>query len=203
MKYLIPLLFILASCNQATIRPTVDESGSTTKQAINTSGEKLFENGFLKYCDSLKFDTLKYALLKSFSIYDEATNRFATIDAEELAEFSFDFFMPQLNKILRKRGIEIEVNPSIDYQQSHEIVLDGEKIKLYTDEELNNYNYWDAAPRNFFRKLNEHLLIKGSKEKFYLLYSGNDLSVLLLEASQFEIIKEKYKDDVNEIPYLP
>jgi hypothetical protein len=36
-----------------------------------------------------------------------------------------------------------------------------------------------------------------------LLYGGNDLGALLLDEKQFEIIKERYKENIGDIPYLP
>ena len=65
---------------------------------------ELIENGFLKYADSSKVDSLEIQLTNSFDIYDDDNFKIAHIDAEELAEFSFDFFLPTLNKILAKRN---------------------------------------------------------------------------------------------------
>ena len=65
---------------------------------------ELIDQGFLKYADSTKFDSLKTQLSNSFDIYEDENFKIAHIDAEELAEFSFDFFLPSLNKILLRVG---------------------------------------------------------------------------------------------------
>jgi len=134
---------------------------------------------------------------------DEDNFKIVHIDAEELAEFNFDFFMPQINEILLKQDIELEVKKADDIEYTYEVFINGEKMKLYTEQELNDYSFWNTAPRNFFRKVNDILKNKGSEEMFYLLYGGNDLHVILLTDNQYKIISEKYVNNKKEIPYLP
>lgn len=95
----------------------------------------LIEHDFLKYADSLKMDSLKMNIRDSFIIYDENTNKFAIIDAEELTEYNFDFFLPEVNKMLKKRDLELVVEPAKDYQTSNDLFINGEKINLYSQEE--------------------------------------------------------------------
>jgi len=59
---------------------------------------ELIDNDFLKYPDSLNIDSLKIQILSEFDIYDDNNFKIVHIDAEELAEFNFDFFLPKLNK---------------------------------------------------------------------------------------------------------
>ena len=162
---------------------------------------ELIDNDFLKYVDSSKKDSLKTELKKSFDIYDEDNFKIIHIDAEELAEFSFDFFLPQLNKMLEKRNVNLTVKTANDYENSNNIIINGEKLNLYTKKELDNQTFWDTAPRNFFKKVNELLKAKNSDEQFYLLYGGNDLHTLLLTDKQFSIISEYYKNNEKEKPY--
>ncbi|MFN3406057.1 MAG: hypothetical protein ACK40G_18325 [Cytophagaceae bacterium] len=166
-------------------------------------GYQLYETGFLKYSDSLKRDSLKYGLTTSFDIYNEDNNKIAHIDAEELAEFSFDFFLPDLNRLLAKRKFELIVKTAHDVESSNDILINDVKINLYTKEELSNGHLWESAPKNFFKEVNRQLNAKNIEESFYLLYGGNDLHVLLLTSNEFKIIKNKYRDDSKEIPYLP
>jgi hypothetical protein len=179
-------------------------NNTTHSDSINKElGERLIENNFLGFADSSKYDSLKYNLIQSFEIYDENIFKLVHIDAEELAEFNFDFFIPALNTILKKRNFKLSVLIANDYEKTYNIHINGVKIKLYTDEELRNKTFWDTGPRNFFKKVNELLYNKGMNEKFYLLYGGNDLQAILLTLNQFKIIEEKYKSNKNEIPYLP
>ena len=164
---------------------------------------ELIDNDFLKYVDNSKKDSLKTELKKSFDIYDEDNFKIIHIDAEELAEFSFDFFLPQLNKMLEKRNVNLTVKTANDYENSNNIIINGEKLNLYTKKELDNQTFWDTAPRNFFKKVNELLKAKNSDEQFYLLYGGNDLHTLLLTDKQFSIISEYYKNNEKEKPYKP
>lgn len=170
---------------------------------FDSLGRDLVETGFLRYADSLKEDTLKKDVIESFNIYDEDNYKIVHVDAEELSEFSFDFFLPQVNRILLKRGIKLEVQLTSDYETSNEVFINGQKIKLYTSQELESGAFWDSAPRSFFRRVNELLRENNIEEKFYLLYGGNDLHTLLLTENEFNIISERYKDDKNEMPYLP
>lgn len=164
---------------------------------------ELIDNGFLKYADCSKVDSLKTQLRNSFDIYEDDNFKIADIDAEELAEFSFDFFLPSLNRILAKRGIQLSVKKLNDDDKSFDVIINDDIIQLYTQQDLNNRTFWDAASRNFFRKLNELLKAKNHDEQFYLLYGGNDLHTMLLTDKQFSIIADYYKKSIKETPYKP
>ena len=201
MKYFVSILLfvLLIGCSQENKKLSVEKHNSND----TTYGTQLFESGFLKFADTLKLDSLKSELINSFYIYNEDNYKIVHIDAEELAEFSFDFFMPNLNKILKKREFKLNVQTANDYENTNDILINGEKVKLYTKEQLDNGNFWESASRNFFKEVNKQLTSKKIEESFYLLYEGNDLHVLLLTANQYKIIVDKYKNETKEIPYLP
>jgi hypothetical protein len=161
--------------------------------------EKLIKADFFKYAEP----TIDINQIDSLNVYDEKSNKFARIDAEELAEFSFDNFVPQLSRILDKRGIKLLVKKTGNTEKINEINVNGENIILYTKEEMQNDIFWNSASVNFFSKLNKLLEEKKSKERFYLVYEGNDLSTFLLTNSQYGIFIERYKSEINEIPRNP
>ena len=200
------LLFSLG-CSQSHEKPKVNNTEKNEMKSQNANneyfGNELIKADYLKFSNPEKLDSLKSEITSSFSIYDEETYKFCHIDAEELSEFSFDFFFPELNKILEKRKVNLNVEPAENYEKTNDIIINGEKINLYTKAELENQTFWNTAPRNFFKKVNEILKSKNLDEKFYLLYGGNDLATLLLTENQFKIIEKYYKEDKNEIPYLP
>lgn len=201
MKYLalIFLLAFLTGCSR--------ESKNQIDEKLNTNsvvyGTQLIESGFLKFADTLMVDALRSGLIHSFDLYNEHNNKIAHVDAEELAEFNVDFFMPRLNKILGKRLFRLNVQTADDYGNTNDIFINEERIKLYTKEELENGSFWEAASRNFFKEVNKQLSKEEIQESFYLLYEGNDLHVLLLTENQYKIIMDKYKNDAKEIPYVP
>lgn len=205
MKQLLLLFFLilLVSCNPKVQNENDSISNENMQKSDSVYAEKLIDNDFLKYADNSKIDSLKIQLKNSFYIYDEDNFRVAHIDAEELAEFSFDFFLPQLNKMLGKRNIKLTVKTADDYDKTNNIVINEEEINLYSKAELDNLTFWETAPRNFFKKINEILKDKDIDERFYLLYGGNDLHTLLLTEKQFFIISEYYKNDEKEKPYKP
>lgn len=170
---------------------------------ISKYATELIDNGFLKYADSSKVDSLRSQLINEFDIYAEDILKTAHIDAEELSEFSFDFFLPTLNKILAKRNISLSAQKLNDNDNSFDVVINEDTIQLYTQKDLDNNIFWDIAARNFFRKTNELLTAKNSDEQFYLLYGGNDLHAMLLTDKQFSIIAQYYKDNEKEKPYKP
>jgi len=204
MKQLTILFFsiFLISCNRKAQTQNNSKSNVNVEKSDSIYGEKLIDSDFLKYADNSKIDSLKAQLI-SFDIYDDHNLKIAHIDAEELAEFSFDFFLPQLNKILKKRNVSLTVKSADDYEKTNDIIINGEKLNLYTKKELDNQTFWDTAPRNFFKKINEILKTKNIDEQFYLLYGGNDLQTILLTDKQFSIISEYYKDNEKEKPYKP
>jgi len=164
---------------------------------------ELINSDFLKYADSSNVDNLKVQLRNSFDIYDAGNFKIAHIDAEELSEFSFDFFLSGLNTILAKRDIQLSVQKLSEKENSFDILINGDRMQLYDQKSLDNETFWDAASRNFFRKVNEILNTRNTDEKFYLLYGGNDLHAILLTEKQLSIISEYYKGEPREIPYKP
>lgn len=201
MRQLIPtlLFFLLMSCSHD--KPITDNE--SLKTTDSTLGIKLIAAGFLHYADSLKIDSLTVLVKESFFIYNESNNKIAHIDAEELAEFQFNFFLPRLNQILNKRNFQLVVKTADNYQTTNEVFLNGEKTQLYTRDELEKGDFWDKASRTFFKKLNDLLKKQNLNESFFLLYRGNDLHAFLLTDKQFEIIADTYKNEPKEIPYRP
>jgi len=172
----IVLAFMIVSCSQYSKQSGQDESTKQNEPTITST-----ETSFDFYSDSV----------------------LTSIDAEELCEFNFDFFLPLLNQLLTKRNLNLDVQVADDYESSYEIEINGRQVKLYKNEELSNGKFWDSGPRNFFRTVNEILKDKNVDEQFYLLYGGNDLHAVFLTEQQFELMSKMNKDDENEIPYLP
>ncbi len=164
---------------------------------------ELVQNDFLMYADSSEADSLKQAFIKDGFIFSTEINRFVHIDAEELAEGSFDFFRSGLTKILKQRGLEITFSITQNFEQLHEVVVNHKVFTLYDDKNLNDYSFWDIGPRRFFKAVNEQLGISKSNERFYLVYEGNDLGAILLTEKQFEIIIKMNEGNSKEIPYRP
>jgi hypothetical protein len=164
---------------------------------------ELIANGFLKYADSTRVQDLEAELKNSFDLYDADNFRIVHIDAEELAEFSFDFFLPGLNEILVKRGFELLASKLNSDDNSFDVSLNGNVITLYDEEGLRSWNFWDVASRNFFKELNKQLIAKGFDEQFYLFYGGNDLHAMLLTDKQYNLIADYYKNVPKESPYKP
>ncbi len=201
MRLLASTIIILICLSCTRDRTTTDNQADQTYDS--TLGDDLIRAGFLMYADSLKMDSLTEKVKRSFDIYDDRNNKILQVDAEELAEFQFDFFLPRLNAILNKRNFNLEVRTTDNYETSNEVFLNGEKIQLYTKAELESSDFWDKASRTFFKKLNELLKKKSINESFFLLYNGNDLQALLLTDRQFNIIANKLKNEPKEIPYSP
>jgi len=201
MKQLALLFYsiLLISCNQ---NAQTQHANMLKSDKVKYATE-LIDNGFLKYADSSKVDSLKTQLIDSFDIYEDENFKIAHIDAEELAEFSFDFFLPNLNSILVKRNIKLSAQKLNEKDNSFDVLINGETIQLYTQSELDKNTFWDTAPRNFFKKVNQILKAKNVDDQFYLLYGGNDLHTMLLTDKQFSIISDYYKDNEKERPYKP
>jgi hypothetical protein len=201
MKQLIILFFsvYLPGCNQ---NPGTQNGESPGPDKRNYAKE-LIDNGFLQYTDSSKADSLKIQLSNSFNIYEDANFKIAHIDAEELSEFSFDFFLPALNAILIRRGFNLSAQKLNDDDKSFHALINGDTVQLYAQKDLENDTFWDIAPGNFFRKVNELLKIKNINEQFYLLYSANDLHAMLLTEKEFSIISDYFKDNEKDKPYRP
>lgn len=200
--YLLVIGIVTLSCSQNKTNGQQIEQNETI-QIQRNFGEELYNKEFLKYANPNKLDSLKYELIHSFDIYNEEIFRLVHIDAEEVAEFNFDFFLPNLNNVLEKRNFKLKIEKSNDYQETHNVVINNEEVNLYTHYDLDNYLFWDTASRNFFIRVNELLEKHNIDENFFLLYGGNDLHAILLTSKQFEIISENYRNNPKEKPYLP
>lgn len=201
MKQLALLFYsmLLFSCNQI----AWTQNRNMPKSDNSNYAKELIDNDFLKYADSSKVESLKAQLTNSFDIYQDDNFKTAHIDAEELAEFSFDFFLPSLNRILVKRDISLSVKKLNDNDNSYDALINGDAIQLYTQSDLDNKKFLDKAPRNFFKKVNRILKARNTDEQFYLLYGGNDLHTMLLTEKQFSIIADYHKGSIKETPYKP
>jgi hypothetical protein len=198
-RLLVLISIFLISCNQNEQSYT----DSMQKSSKVNHAQELIDNGFLKYADTARLDSLRLQISRSFNIYDEDNFKIIHIDAEELAEFSFDFFLPNLNRILEKRDIKLYAQKANANENSLDVLINDDTIQLYTQKDLENNTFRDIASRNFFKKVNQILKSKNSDEQFYLLYGGNDLHVLLLTENQFLVIADYYKDEEKERPYKP
>lgn len=202
MKVALPLvilLFSLSCCSQEKTKTNEHQ----TQNDDQLFGNELIDNDFLLFADSSLLDSLASQIKNSFYIYDESNNKILHLDAEALAEFHFDFFLPQLKVMLGKRNFRLDVRTAEHYETSNEILINGQRIRLYTKDEMENKDFWDLASRRFFRGLNEQLARQDMKESFFLLYQGNDLHAFLLTDKQQSIIAERYRAEPKEIPYKP
>lgn len=203
MKELIAIFLVLSlvSCNQNQMASK--EQLIKNEEILDKKfGKQLIDTQYIKYAETSKIDLLQYGILNSFNIYEEDTNKYALVDEENIAEFTFDAFMHQIEKMLEKRNIKIKVEVP-NYEKTYSVIVNNEALKLYIDESQKEKSLIENSTSIFFKKLNEILKQNSCKEKFYLLYGGNDLGVFLLDEKQFEIIKERYKENSGEIPYLP
>jgi hypothetical protein len=198
MKHYIPIALLLFCCGCC-----CDKTPQEQLTLDSIYGSQLVDSDYLKYADRKDIGLQTEQVRKEFGIFDERQNKMLHVDAEELAEFNFDFFLPQLTVILGKRNFQLDIKPADNHETSNEVFLNGEKIQLYSDEEFKKGNYRDKAARRFFKKLNELLKKEHPEESFFLLYSDNDLEAYLLTVKQQKIISERYKDEPLYIPYKP
>jgi hypothetical protein len=198
MRYLIFLIVFLCSCN---IKQGSNVTAQTPHQDSLVIG--LVQNDFLIFSDSSKIDSVRQSFIKDGYIFSTEINRYVHIDAEELAEGSFDFFKNDLTKILKRRGLEITFSTTENFEKMHEVMINNRRFNLYDDKNLADNSFWDIGARRFFKAINQELEKSKSNERFYLLYGGNDLGAILLTSKQIELIEKINEGNPNEIPYKP
>jgi len=198
MRYLIILTLIISSCNIRNDNKVI----SQTKNQDSLVNE-LVKTDFLQFTDSSKIDSVRQSFIMDGYIFSPEINRYVHIDAEELAEGSFDFFKTTLTNILKIRGLEITFSTTENFEKLHEVMINNEMFALFDDKNLADYSFWDVGPRRFFGKINQELEKSKSQERFYLIYSGNDLGAILLTERQFNIIAKINEGNTKEIPYKP
>jgi hypothetical protein len=197
MRYLIFFIAILSFCN---IKHDKSVIAQTHPDSLTIA---LVQNDFLLYTDSSKIDSVRESFIKDGYIFSPEINRYVHIDAEELAEGSFDFFRTDLIRILKRRGIAITFSTTENFEKLHEVMINNKRFNLYEDKHLDDYSFWDIGSHRFFKSINEELEMSNSNERFYLIYGGNDLGAILLNDIQFRIIETINEENPKEIPYKP
>jgi hypothetical protein len=198
MRYLIILVLILSSCN-------IRNDNKAIMQTKNQDSlvNELVNADFLQYTDSSKIDSVRQSFIKDGYIFSPEINKYVDIDAEELVEGSFIFFKTDLINILNKRGFEITFSTTKNFEKLHEVIINNETFALFDDKNLADNSFLDIGPRRFFGKINKELEKSNLQERFYLIYSGNDLGAILLTERQFKIIAKINEGNTKEIPYKP
>jgi hypothetical protein len=130
MKVALPLVILLfcLGCSQE----KTEANERPTKNDAQPYANELIDNDFLLFADSSLRDSLAGQIKNSFYIYSERSNKILHVDAEALAEFHFDFFLPQLTAMLDKRKVPLDIKTASDYETSNEILINSQKVKLYT-----------------------------------------------------------------------
>lgn len=198
MRYLIILILIFSSCS-------IRNDNKAIMQTKNQDSlvNELVNADFLQYTDSSKIDSVRQSFIKDGYIFSPEINKYVDIDAEELVEGSFDFFKTDLINILNKRGLEITFSTTKNFEKLHEVMISNETFALFDDKDLADNSFWDIGPRRFFGKINKELEKSNLQERFYLIYSRNDLGAILLTERQFKIIAKINEGNTKEIPYKP
>lgn len=199
MRCLIFLIVIFISCNIKHDNNNVISQNKHQDSLVN----ELIQNDFFVYTNSSNVDSIATFFVKDECIFSPEINRYVHIDAEELAEGSFDFFKINLTEILKKRGLEITFFTTQNFEKSHEVIINKKKFYLFDDKNIADFSFLDIGPRRFFKAINQELQISKSDERFYLLYGGNDLGAILMTDKQFEIIEKINEGNSKEIPYKP
>lgn len=138
--------------------------------------------------------------MNSFNIYEEDTNKYV-LDEENIAEFTFDAFMPQIEKCLRKKYYNW-CRSSERLWKTYSVIINNEALKLYIDENQKEKSLIENSTSIFFKKLNNSKKSNFVKKNF-ICFMVEMIWEHLLDEKQFEIIKERYKGNSGDIPYLP
>ena len=198
IKYIIILILLVSSCNKK-----YDKQIISKNKNIDSLFIELVNNDFLQFVDSNKIESIKQKFIKEQYTFSPEIYRYLNIDAEELAEGSFNFFSTELTNIIKKRGLELSFSTTENFEKLHEVKINNDKFILFDDIHLDDYSFWDEAPRRFFRKINKELEKNEIVEQFYLIYSGNDLGAVLLTKKQHSLIAIINEGNKYEIPYKP
>lgn len=130
-------------------------------------------------------------------------------DAENLAEGGVAKFIAEIAPFLRSAGVDV---PSVSDQHEMDrasVVIGGVEHVLYSTEELSRNNQdaigliWGLSTARTFTIVNQWLQKAGSKERFYAVNGGNDLSGFFLTEEMHRIIMAHQAADANDGPYMP
>ena len=121
-------------CCQSKTQESVEEANTLATDTLANQpahspealNKQLLSGGFLNYAESKTPVTENEP-----NIYDESTNKYVYVDAEALAEFDFSFYSNQINRMLKKRNIQIPLRVSPDADETFSVFL-GEKRFRFT-----------------------------------------------------------------------
>lgn len=163
--------------------------------------------GYFKLTEPDKVNEVKSDLLETLDEHnffltkteDESLiyldNRFYFVDSEELFEIGgLKEYLQLVNPSFEKLGLQFDFEKEVslddgDYWK-HTIEINGREYIAFDgpfDDDV-----WKLAYANFIEMLNSELSIQGSNEKFYVIRSGNDGSIVMLTYQQFALINNSY-----------
>ncbi|NOX72543.1 MAG: hypothetical protein GXP03_02575 [Alphaproteobacteria bacterium] len=171
--------------------------GGETVSLLNILDEKQF---WWSGDDEKQEDELR-SLIEEKGVFGLfSSNRWVLLDAETLAEDGLIDAILEIGSQLRHRGVSIRSISVIENDGSnYTIEVNGTTYTAYTSEQVDDS--WRFATETFFRIVDD-LLPAGSNDRFYALYSGNDLSGFFLPPEVIPFFAEAGMDK-SELPYLP
>lgn len=219
MKFYKLIFLILMIISFITCKTQEDKTKKIVKKS-KTDGliviGKLEELGFFNLTDKHKIEEVKKNMISSYEIhnyfggitYEESLeyidHRFHNIDQEELFELGgLIINLEKVKKTFTLMNLKLEYSNENNYEElsnsqnnywKHTINL-NQKEYIAFEGEMNDS--WGNAMINFVTMLNDQLILQNSKEKIYLIYSGNDGMLVFLTPEMFEIVEQYYPNDYN------
>lgn len=176
--------------------------------------EALIEEGFLDRAPASERDRLRQEIIaRGDFVFEAGVDRLWPADAEEIAEGGAAELVEALAPMLEGLGWRVG-DVRDDFDQAVEdgvypVTIEGRTILLYNREEVDRplgdprLDVWTLASARLLTALNEGLAGRGSDERLYGLYSGNDLHVVLLTPRMREVMAESGLFGVRELPWDP
>lgn len=175
------------------------EISKENSKGINELILNLEKLGFYKYSEPSKIEEIKTECIKFGYVYGwEDTYRDFHVDAESIAEGGFEGFYKEINAFMEKQGIKLIVSDVIYSGYLYSVKINDVNYEILKGDEFEKEN-WEFATDRCFSIINKVLMEKGTKERIYKLYGGNDLRAVFLteemynEIRSFKELSEKEK----------
>lgn len=126
--------------------------------------------------------------------------RFIMADSEEFAEGGIGEWLDEYREVLAKYGFTFQSYEDHCDESGYDFELDGDRHRVYTEQQLQSENIWEIATRFVQQMINTQLRSKGIEIRAYLFYGGNDGQFAMLTPQMADAMIGSGLIEKNELP---
>ena len=160
----------------------------------------LRELGMWDDADPAELESEFNTMIAKQNIWLVDSPRFIMADSEEFAEGGIGEWLDEFRDVLAKYGFTFQSHQDHCDETGYQFELDGNRHRVYTEQQLQNENIWEIATRSVQQMINTQLRSKGIENRAYLFYGGNDGQFAMLTPQMADAMIDSSLIEKRELP---